>query len=271
VLAEQLFFLGLTLAPGTTEIAAANLLLCALWAVPVLVVLSKRRELFGDDPLIAYLGWAPVLLVVLAGVLLGRDLLFYPRGFIACTPFLLALWVYALAAAPWRGLLKPAYIGVVLTPFLLSAFLVASSHPAQAYIKDRRILAEIAQRIDDQARDYDLLVVHHWWLSMYYYYRASRPDRVKGLGQYVEGPQHDQVHNALIDVARIPAQSRVLLVLNDLATNITDRGGKVVEALSARRLLLREIPCHPAAPPGSTLLCNRVLLFSAERPGARAR
>jgi hypothetical protein len=269
VLAEHVFFLGLTLAPGTPGVAAANLLLVAAWALPVIVAARLRPDLLRGQPLLVFLGWAPVVAPVLLGVVLGRDLLFYPRGFIASVPFLLALWVWALAEVPWRRRWKAAYVALVLVPYLASSFMVASSHPQQAYLKDREVMIEIVENVDRLAPDYDLLVVHHWWLAMYYYYRSATPERVLGLGQFVAGPQHDQVSNALADLGRVPAKARVLLVLNDLATNLTDRGGKVVTALLARRVPLLEPPCRPGhhdQATASTVLCNRLVLLSPELP-----
>jgi hypothetical protein len=207
------------------------------------------------------LWWLAPGMVAGLGILIGQDLLFYPHGFISTAPFLLAHWVLftgTLSGPPWA---RRVYVTVLLVPFILSGYMVATSDPTQAYLRGRERLAEVVRQVEVHRNEFDLIVVHHWWVAPFfsYYYDVDR-SRVWALGGDSAGPS-----GALRDVDRLPPESRVLLVLNDVARS-NDPGGGVVAALTSRRSLIRELPCPGDAGSGRGLVCSRMLLFGPARP-----
>ena len=66
---------------------------------------------------------------------------------------------------------------------------------------------------------------------------------------------------ALEDLKRLPDTDRVLLVLNDLAIQHTDRPGFVLSALQLQRPVVSEIPCRAEPEAGPSLFCTRLVLF----------
>lgn len=258
ILAEQFLFLGTTLPGGGPMASVLNLVVAGLLCAPLIHAVARRRDLIRAEPLVGSLWWVAPALVALAGALLGRNWLFYPRGFISTAPFLLAYWVSftrEMRVAAWK---LRAYVALLLAPFAINGLLVATQHPGQPYLRGRAILADVARNVEADRRDYDLVLVHHWWMGQFYYYYLSEPRTVWPLGRGREGAAA-----ALDDLGKVPAGARVLLVVNDLA-NGPDPDGSVVAALKATRPLIRERPCLYAGLPGTGLVCARIYLFGAE-------
>ena len=136
-----------------------------------------------------------------------------------------------------------------------SGYLVATSHPAQAYLRDRQSLADVVRQVGVHRDDFDLIAIHHWWVAPYFSYYYDDPSKVWALGRDSEGAS-----GAQRDVDRLPPGARVLLVLNDVARS-SDPEGRLVAALVSRRSLIRELPCPGDAGSGRGLVCNRMLLF----------
>jgi 4-amino-4-deoxy-L-arabinose transferase-like glycosyltransferase len=257
ILAEQFLLLGTTLPGGGPRETILNVVVSGLLCVPLLYAVARRRDLIRAEPLISGLWWVAPVLVAGAGALLGRNWLFYPRGFISTAPFLLAHWVSVtrqMRVAAWR---RRAYAALLLVPFVVNGSLVAIQHPSQPYFRGRGALADVARNVEADRKDYDVVLVHHWWMGQYYYYYLSEPLKVWPLGRGREGKTA-----ALEDLAKIPAGARVLLVVNDLATG-SDPDGSVVAALKAARTLVRERPCLHSCLPGTGLVCARIYLFGA--------
>ena len=257
ILAEQFLFLGTTLPGGGTMAIALNVAVAGLLCVPLIHAVARRRDLIRAEPLVASLWWVAPVLVGAAGSLLGRNWIFYPRGFISTAPFLLAYWVSftrEMRLGTWR---QRAYVAALLVPFLINGLLVATQHPAQPYFRGRALLADVARDVETDRKDYDVVLVHHWWMGQYYHYYLSEPQTVWPIGRDREGTAA-----ALDDLPKVPAGARVLLVVNDLATG-TDPDGSVVAALKAARPLVRERPCLHSAVPGTGLVCARIYLFGA--------
>jgi hypothetical protein len=260
ILAEQFLFLGTTLPHGGALAALLNLSVFGLLVLPLLDALRRRSDLVAAEPVLSSLWWLAPGGVAGLGILIGQDLLFYPRGFIPTAPFLLTYWVLFTGALSGPSWARRAYGAVLLVPFILSGYLVATGHPAQAYLRGRASLAEVVRQIEVHRDDFDLLVVHHWWVAPYFSYYYVDPNRVWALGRNSEGPS-----GALQDIDRLPPGARVLLVLNDVARS-SDPGGRVVAALMSRRSLIRELPCPGDPGSGRGLVCNRMLLFGPAHP-----
>jgi 4-amino-4-deoxy-L-arabinose transferase-like glycosyltransferase len=260
ILAEQFLFLGTTLPHGGVFAAILNLSVFGLLVLPLLDALRRRSELVAAEPVLSSLWWLAPGMVAGLGILIGQDLLFYPRGFISTAPFLLTYWVLFTRALSGPSWARRAYGAVLLVPFVLSGYLVATSDPAQAYLRGRESLAEVVRQVDVHRDEFDLIVVHHWWLAPYFSYYSVDRSKVWALGRDSAGPS-----GALGDVDRVPPGARVLLVLNDVARS-SDPGGGVVAALMSRRSLIRELPCPGDAARGRGLVCNRMLLFGPADP-----
>lgn len=257
ILAEQFLFLGTTLPGGGAMESVLNLVVAGLLCVPMLHAVASRRDLIRAEPLVSSLWWVAPVLVAAAGGLVGRNWIFYPRGFISTAPFLLAYWVsftHEMRVAAWK---LRTYVALLLAPFLVNGLLVATQHASQPYFRGRALLADVARNVEADRKDYDLVLVHHWWMGQYYYYYLSEPRTVWPLGRDREG-----IGAALDDLAKVPARARVLLVVNDLATG-PDPDGRVVAALKAARPLVRERPCLYSDVPGTGLVCARIYLFGA--------
>jgi hypothetical protein len=259
IVVEQFLFLGTTLPYGGKSATAVNLLVFGLLLAPLVSALRRQSRLIRAEPALSSLWWVAPGIVAAAGLLVGQDLLFYPRGFIPSAPFLLAYWVLFTGAMTVRTWVRGIYVAVLLVPFCLSGYLVAASHPSQAYLRGQDKLAEVVRHLEVYRDDFDILLVHHWWMAPYFAYNYPDRSRVMALGR-----DYRDEGGVLRDLERVPPESRVLLVLNDVATKHTDPEGKVVAALMAKRSLIREIPCPNEALLGRGLLCDRILLFSRE-------
>jgi hypothetical protein len=55
-------------------------------------------------------------------------------------------------------------------------------------------------------------------------------------------------------------------VVNDLATDLSDPNGEIVQALGAGRPLIRERACLYPSLAGGGLVCRRILLFGPANP-----
>lgn len=260
ILAEQFLFLGTTLPNGGVFAAVLNLVVFGLLVLPLLDALRRRSELVAADPVLSSLWWLVPGMVTGLGILIGQDLLFYPRGFISTAPFLLAYWVLFTGALSGPGWVRRVYGAALLVPFVLSGYLVATSDPAQAYLRGRESLAEVVRQLEVHRSEFDLIVVHHWWVAPYFSYYYVDRSKVWALGRAAADPS-----NVRRDVERLPPGSRVLLVLNDVARS-SDPGGDVVAALMSRRSLIRELPCPGDPGSGRGLVCSRMLLFGPAHP-----
>lgn len=257
IIAEEFLFLGTTLPGGGRPQSILNLVVAGLLCVPLLYAAARRRDLISADPLVSGLWWVAPVLVAAASALLGRNWLFYPRGFISTAPFLLAYWVSFTREMRVAAGRRRAYVALLLVPFVINGLLVATQHPAQPYFRGRDLLADVARDVEADRKDYDLVLVHHWFMGQYYYYYLSEPQTVWLLGRDPAGTAA-----AVDDLAKVPAGARVLLVVNDLARE-TDPDGRVVAALKAARPLVRERPCLYWTLPGTGLVCARIYLFGA--------
>jgi len=255
ILAEEFLFLGTTLPGGGTLATVLNVVVAGLLFVPMIYGVARRADLVRAEPLVSGVWWLAPVLVAVAGILVGRNWIFYPRGFISTAPFLLAYWVSFTREMPVGVWPRRAYGALLLAPFLVNGLLVAAQHPAQPYFRGRALLADVAREVESDRKDYDLVLVHHWWMGQYYYYYLSEPQRVWPLGRYREGTAA-----ALDDLAKVPPGARILLVVNDLAAG-PDPDGRVVAALKAARPLVRERPCLHSELPGTGLVCARIYLF----------
>jgi hypothetical protein len=265
IVVEQFLFLGTTLPHGGLTVTVINLVVFGLLVLPFAAALVRRSGLIGSDPLLSSLWWLAPGMVAGVGILVGQDLLFHPRGFISSAPFLFAYWVIFTGALPGPRWTRRLYVVVLIVPFLLSGQLVATSHPGQAYLRGRGGLAEVVRGVAAHREEFDLILIDHWWMAPYFTYFYEDRSRVWALGRDGQGETA-----AVEDVARLPADARVLLVINDVGANRTDAEGKVVEALRSRRTFLRELPCPEPAVPERGLVCNRMLLFDRVRPPAGA-
>ncbi len=263
VLSEQLLFLGTTLPPRNVPAIGLDLAVVG-WLLLPFAALAARRAWPALPPAVVWLGFAAPGGVAVLELLVGGDLLFYPRGFIASTPFLLAAWVAMVAAWPIGRRRKAAYVMVLGVPFALSGIAAATARPGHAYYRDREAPREIALAAHARRDRFDVLLVHHWWLAQAFAYHYPDAWRVQGLGaqRRALAAREGEAAAAVADVASVPAELRVLLLLNDVAGEL-DPGAAVVEALRAERALLWEGPCRPDPLPGEGLFCRRMLLFGA--------
>jgi hypothetical protein len=264
--AEQFLCLGSTIGTAPESAAWLNRLVTLLVLVPFVALVWQRPRAFLERPLLL-LGLAMPLGVAFAGAAIGTHLLFYPRGFIGATPFLLAGWAVSTLELPQRAWLRGAYAALLLVPFLGSSLAIAVNHPAHAYYRDRNVLPEIVARAASLGDRYDVLLVHHWWLAQYVAYFHPEPERVQGLGMWRrdDAARDGELVAVLRDLAQIPPDARILLLRNDLIGIYGDPGDAVLDALRGRRPQLDALPCREAPPiPGESMLCNGLYLFGPE-------
>jgi hypothetical protein len=264
IFAEHFLFLGNTLGEGSDlRHLALSLLVAALVALPFPLA-WRRVDAAGRE--LALLGVAAPALVALLELLTGIDLLFYPRGFIACVPFLLAAWLVFAAHLPGPSRLRNAYLALLLIPFAINGLAVATARPAQAFFLNRDAMHDIVRQAETFDDDFDVLVVHHWWLSWYFVYYYPKPEKIWDPGELLVARRTGEPQRVL---AGLPKDARILLVLNSLATRHADPGDLVVQQLARERTLRREITCQPYPVPGDSLFCERMLLFGPARAGPR--
>jgi hypothetical protein len=261
ILAELFLLPGTTLPGGSRMPTLISVVVAVLVCVPLLHAAFRHRDLIQAEPRVSCLWWAAPGLVGAAGVLAGRNWLFYPRGFISVAPFLLAYWVSFTPRMDVRPWLRRLYATVLLVPFALNGLLVALQHPSQPYFRGRDILASIARDVEADRGAYDVVLIHHWWMAQFYYYYLSEPLKVRPLGRGREGPTA-----ARDDLAAVPPQARVLLVVNDLARSQSGSEASVVAALRASRPLVRERPCLFPSLRAGGLVCTRIYLFGPAQP-----
>jgi len=269
VLSEQLWFVGLQLLSKSFWITLISGLIVALWALPV-YWRWRRGQLPQLEPTIWVLGWLPLLVMWLFSLVLGRSIVYYPRAYIASTPFLFAVWVACTAGLPWKRWARRSYLTSVLLPFVYIGSFYALSDPRQAHLRGRDITAQMIAQAEDHSSEYDLLLIHHHWLGAYFMYRFKEREKLVLLGEAgsLEGKQ-DPTQAALDELRTIPGSTRVMLALNDVATKLTDRHGLVLGALLRERKLLGEIPCHPELQPGLGVLCSRMFMFGPKESPAQ--
>jgi hypothetical protein len=264
--AEQFLFLGSSIGTASQSAAWLNRIVTALLLVPFIAAAWRRPAALRDRPLLL-LGLAMPLGMAIAGAGIGAPSLFYPRGFIGATPFLLAGWAVLTLELPIRAWLRSAYAALLLVPFLGSSLAVAISHPAHAYYRNRLVMPEIVARASRIGERYDVLLVHHWWLTQYVAFFHPEPDRVQGLGMWRrdEAARDGELVAALRDLAQIPPDARILLLHNDLVGSYGDSTDPVLQVLRERRPLLDSFPCRDGPPvPGESMLCNGLFLFGPE-------
>ena len=261
ILVEQFLFLGTTLAGGETFATIANVVIAALVILPLILAIRRRNEILTTTPLIVSLWWVAPVLIDVAGIVVGANLLFYPRGFIPTTPFLLTYWVVYTREMRLSAWARRAYQAVLIVPFVLNGLMVSIQHPAQPYFRGRAVLGDVARDVERLRDEYDIILIHHWWMAQCYYYFLSEPATVWPLGLGYEGDT-----GPVEDLENVPPEARVLLVVNDLAAGYSDPDGAVVEALRAQRPLVRERACLYPRVQGSKLLCSRVYVFGPVAP-----
>jgi hypothetical protein len=259
ILVEQFLFLGTTLPHGGVPATLLNLIVFTLLLVPLLDAIRHDPGSIRNELAISSLWWVSPAIVAGVSILIGQDLLFYPRGFISTVPFLLAYWVLFTGNMSISKWLKVPYVALLLGPFLLSGYSVATNHPGQAYLGGRDRLAQIVRDLDSHQEEFDIILIHHWWMAPYFAYHYPERSKVWALGS--EGPGEKGL---IADLERVPPRARVLLVLNDIATERTDPKGVALQFLSSRRALIRELPCSQESLLGLGLLCNRILLFGPD-------
>jgi len=266
VWAEQLLFLGSTVGDAPHSAALLNRVIALLLLVPFATASWRSRQALLDRPLLV-LGLVLPLLVVIGGAMVGQHWLFFPRGFIGGTPFLLAGWGLLALELPVRPAARNAYAALILVPFLASSVAVATSYPDHAFYRNRRVMAEIVEQTTRIRDRYDVLLVHHWWLAQYVAFYHPDPDCVRGLGMWrrAEAARDGELTAVLQDLASVPPTARVLVLRNNLIYAYGDRGDAVLEALRARRPQLAVFPCRDEPPVvGESMLCNGMFLFGPE-------
>ncbi len=258
VVAEQ--FLFLMVGPASEWM---NFFVSVLLLLPLLHAVRRNRQLIRSYPVVALVWLVAPGAMVLLGWLLGRDLLFYPRGFIPCAPFLLAYWVLFTDSMNIGRWSKRVYIALLMVPFLL--FSVVMSHPDQPYFKHRGTMAEIVRNAKDHSEEFDLIIVHHWIVTHYFAYYYPEKEKVRGLGALLrrEAAERGEKVAILKDLVALPGDARLLLVLNEVATDHVDPRGEVLQLLFSTRPMIREFPCRDVTMPGDTLLCSRMIIFGA--------
>lgn len=261
LLVEQFLFLGTSLPQGGRTAVLINVVAFLLLVVPFVDALRRRSGLIGAEPVSSSLWWLAPALVAAAGLAIGQDLLSSPRNLVSSGPFLLVYWVLFTSSLAGPRWVRRLYAVVLLVPFALSGFLVASSHPGQAYLRGRDTLAAVVRDLAAYADEFDVMLVDHWWMAPFFSYYYAEPGKVWALGRDDRGEG-----GSVRDLDRLPADARVLLVTNDAALQSDSEGG-VAEALRSRRRLIREIPCPHADLPGRGLVCSRMLLFGRAEPG----
>ena len=129
----------------------------------------------------------------------------------------------------------------------------------------------LAEQPERHSHQFDIVVVHHWWLTQYVAYYYSRPEQVHGLGALLrrEASIVGEQIASLQDLARLSGADRVLLMVNELAIEHTDRPGSVISKLRQKRPIVLELPCLANPEAGPTLFCTRLVLFGAERSAAQ--
>jgi 4-amino-4-deoxy-L-arabinose transferase-like glycosyltransferase len=224
------------------------------------VLNKRRRQPTRMPPWLTYVWLLPVIVSAAADVLLRTRLLYYPRAYIATTPLLLTFWLLSYqelrASRRWRG----AYLTIFLLPMFLSGMLIglgSSWHPEYAG-RDR--IVGLVRRIEAVERPGDAIFVHHWVLAAYFrvFYRGS--NRIAGLDTSRRpGALGDAMEN-------VPADDRVILVSNHLATITDDPGAEVLQQLERTRPLLARFPCGDV----SALVCEWVSLYGPRRASGLA-
>jgi len=266
VWAEQLLFLGSTIGDAPHSAAFLNRAIALLLLVPFATASWRSWQTLLDRPLLV-LGLALPLFVVVGGAVVGQHWLFFPRGFIGDTPFLLAGWGLLTLELPVRPAARNAYAALILVPFLASGVAVAASYSGHAFYRNRGVMAEIVEQTTRIRDRYDVLLVHHWWLAQYVAFYHPAPDCVRGLGMWrrAEAARDGELTAVLQDLASVPPGARVLLLRNDLTNAYGDPGDAVLEALRARRAQLAVLPCRDEPPVvGESMLCNGLFLFGPE-------
>jgi 4-amino-4-deoxy-L-arabinose transferase-like glycosyltransferase len=246
--ATQVLFLGVGV--ESHKFSPIYFLTFVLLMLPA--VLNKhRRQPTRMPPWLTYVWLLPVIVPAAADVLLRTRLLYYPRAYIATTPLLLTFWLMSYqelrASRRWRV----AYLAIFLLPMLLSGILIglgSSWHPEYAG-RDRII--GLVRRIEALERPGDSIFVHHWVMAAYFRHFYRGPNRIDGLDTGREA-------GALPDVVRkLPADDRVILVSNHLASITNDPEAEVRHQLERTRPLLARFFCGDV----SALVCEYVSLY----------
>jgi hypothetical protein len=259
---EEFLLLGSSLGAADGRAAWFHVIVASLLLAPYGWFLWRRRRQVLNEPFLLVGPAMPILV----SALVGQGNLFFPRGFIPSVPFLLAGWVRCTSEME-SGRSKRVYATLLIVPFLVSSYSVATSHPGHGFFRGREIMPEIVDRARSFEHEYDLLLVHHWWLAQYVSFYHPEPARVRGLGMERRGQasRSGELAAVMADVAALPRGARLLLMRNDLASEVDSRD-LVVATLRARRPLLRELPCRENPVPGESLLCQRMFLFGPDTP-----
>jgi 4-amino-4-deoxy-L-arabinose transferase-like glycosyltransferase len=263
VLVEEFLFLGTTLPGGGILAAMVNLVVVGLLLLPLVYAAFRSRRGIANQPLISLIWLIMPAMIVGLELVSRQDLLFYPRGFIPTTPFLLGYWILFTGSMPMRRWLKRLYVLLLMVPFGLSSIAVATNSPRQAFFRGRELMAEIVQRAEDHRDEFDLILIHHWWVTQYFVYYYPDKDLVRGLGSswYREAAERGEAWAIWQDLASLPRDARLLLVLNNLATLHADPMGIALHALRSTRPIVRDFPCLEDSVWAELLYCNRMILF----------
>ncbi|MDJ0788324.1 MAG: glycosyltransferase family 39 protein [Myxococcota bacterium] len=271
--AEQVFFLfGNSLGPG---VGGIHLLLLGLGAPIVLAEARRRRELGTPLPSVVALWWVPIVLLWVVRVLTDRPLLYFPRAFLMGAPLLLL--VFALGAATWWrvGGVRRVLAGLAIALFAGLGGLVATSSSLHPEYFGRSLGAEFRSGLAARLEPRDVVLVHREILTSYVAYEWPGPQKVLGLGVSPMTASVAERERAIrSQLARLPADRRLVLVLNGLA-NEGELDQMVQNWLDGQRPREAELPCwaEDAAPAG--LLCERIFIYGPARdpsqPGRGAR
>jgi hypothetical protein len=270
VLAEEFFFAGTTLGGGGGAAQAVSLFLLALILAPAILLALGRRTAPDVHPVLTVLPLVAPGLLTAYDFFFARDVMFYPRGFIASAPFLFSGWVLCVLAVRVPRWMKIAYVAIVLLPFALSSLYVARVDARHPYYRGGDLMKRATDEIARLRQGDDLVLVHGWWVAPYLRYFLDGRAEVRGAGESqvkLAGPQGD-VAVALAEVAALPDARRVLLVVNDLASTFADPRGEVERSMRASRPVLWERPCLEEPVPGFEWFCRRMILFGARSPAA---
>ncbi len=253
---EQMLFLGTALGAGSPGRSLFTLLVAMVLLAPI--ALDRRRG--SLHAAIRHGWWAGLAFVLVVGAVLRRDLLFYARGFIPFLPLLAAAWVHATGQS--SRALRVVLVAPVWAVAAIGSTLLAVSSPEHPYYRDRDRLRELVERAEQFRSRYDLLLVHHWWMAMVFDRYATDRTRVVPLNVTEASIERELAWaGALRAVERLPKDARLALVLNDLATEHSDPGQRVLRALEKERSNLGEVPCLGGRAPRISLVCNRIVFF----------
>ncbi len=264
VLADQFFFVGLSGVSSNIFVSVLYLALLLIMMIPFLLRLWNGY--ISSRDLLLFSGFVPPLCAAAAGLVTGKDLLYFPRAFAGSAPLLFAGWVVFAGFRYKNGIRYLNYLSIlfIITIFLGMTFWM-SFFPDRYYrYFYRQYFAEIADQVTHLRNGSGVVAVHHWLVSPIINYYLEPTVKVMPLGLRLgyDAPPH-LVDSAIEDTLDLPKDRPVLLLLNDFANRYIDTEHQVLRTLEKNRHRLRSEPCTPLAEsPGFSMFCSELILFS---------